>query len=720
MNSFCNRVFRVLLAASMTTALLSCEPELTDSRTFDLSYPGITDIAPSTNINVSPTWIGATPSDFKISRVHHDGKAIETGCFLVDEQTGVFSVRGSDALATGIYAVSISCKSDGKSYDFSDIITMNMLKPVPEGIRLEPSVISANLGDVVDETSTVELPTAKIVTDGDHISIKKYSIAAARRGGVAVDGKTLAKLFSVDQNGVVSILRNAEFVPGEYVLDFKLSTYVVNEFSEDGIFADALTVKVNSAPLALSYTPASGKAEAGSAFSSPVPVLTGSSDELVYTIKDKTPADAPITIDPATGVISLPADHGLAIGTICSVSVSATNNLGTKDFDDVYSVEIVAFINPVTVLSYDDTTITEGTKAEIPVHAVDGDGVSFSFVNLPEALQGQVSIDEVSGKISFAKGNKAPAGKYTVTVKAENAKASVEASFSLTIEENVNLFTYVLWGNNLGLAPAQNYASQFKITDHATDGQKFPVKATDIRDGVSVSYQIKGGSKTNFATIDAETGELTVNPSVFTSANDRRVHFIYVIVKTGAGTPSECQKKIPVFFNFHCAHDGVEVEYIPFVFQCNPAKGGVSAAPVVTGAEAATFTLDYRRSFNYYNLAGPESHIDGQPSTADSFLHTLWAAYFAAINKAINTGSRDPVSAYGRPGTESSRPCYFRESDHALLVNPEKWKDDAGYANGIFIGQVTFGTTGTDPQAAAAERRIWPVATWFDTEFNNE
>ena len=718
MNSFCNRVFRMLLAAGAAAALLSCEPELTDSRTFDLSYPGITDIAPSTNINVSPTWIGATPSDFKISRVRHEGESIETDCFLVDAATGVFSIQGSDGLATGLYAVSISCKSDGKSYNFSDIITMNMLKPVPEGIRLEPSVISANLGDVVDESSKVELPTAKIVTDGDHISIKKYSISAARRGGVAVTD--FSKLFSVSKDGVVSILRNPDFVPGEYVLDFKLSTYVVNEFSEDGIFANALTVKVNSAPLALTYAPAAGKAEAGAAFSSPVPVLTGSSEELVYTIKAKTPADAPITIDASTGVISLPADHGLAIGTVCSVSVTATNNLGTADFDDVYSLEIVAFINPVTVLSYNDTTIVEGTKADIPVHQVDGDGVSFSFVELPSALQGQVSIDEISGKISLAKGNKAPAGTYTVKVKAENTKASVTASFSLTIEENVNLFTYVLWGNNLGLTPELNYANQFKIVDHTADSLKFPVKATDIRAGVTVSYQVNGGSKTNYVKIDPETGELTIYPTVFTAAAERRVHFCFVIVKTGAGTPAECQMKIPVFFNFHCAHDGIEVEFIPFAFQCNPAKGGVSAAPKVTGAEAATFTMDYRRSFNYYNLNGPASHIDGQPSVADGFLHTIWAVYYEAINKAINTGSRDPVSVYGRPGTETSRPCYFRESDHALLVNPEKWKDDAGYANGIFIGQVTFGTTGTDPQAAAAERRIFPLAVWFDTAFNNE
>ena len=114
--------------------------------------------------------------------------------------------------------------------------------------------------------------------------------------------------------------------------------------------------------------------------------------------------------------------------------------------------------------------------------------------------------------------------------------------------------------------------------------------------------------------------------------------------------------------------------------------------------------------------------IDGKKvfDVADGFLHSVWAAYYASLNVAINTGSRDPVSCYGRPGTEAARPCYFRMEDHALLVNPEKWKDDAGYANGVFIGQVTFGTDGADPAGAAAPRRIFPLAVWFDTAFGNE
>lgn len=695
----------------------SCEPELTDSRTFDLSYPGITDIAPSTNINITPTWIGGTPSDFQVYRVKLDGETYETDCFSADPVSGAFYVRNTDALPTGLYSISISCKSGGKTHKFPDIISINMLSAVPSGIKVEPSVIEAPLEDVIDENSEAVLPTAQIITEGEHISITKYAISSARRNGTAV--ADFAKMFKVSSTGEVSIIRSASFVPGEYVLDFKLNTYVVDDSSQEGIFADALTVRVNSAPLALEYVPASGKAEFGIAFSSPAPVLTGTAEGAVYSLKSVSPEGTPLAIDASTGVLSLPEGNTLAIGTVINASVSVTNTFGSKDFDNVFTIEVVDFINPITKLQYADTTVIEGTKVNIAIKDADGDDVSYSFVNLPAALEGIINIDAVTGAISLAKGNEAPVGTYTVTVKAENVKGSIEAGFSLKIDENIYKFTYVRWGNNLGLKPVEKYADQFKITS-TTESMKIPVLASDIREGVTAKYTIKNGSKNNYITVDGSTGELTINPTVFTAETERRVHFCYIVVTTGEGTPAEWSKKIPVFFNFHCAHDGVEVDFVPFVFQCNPRTGGVSAAPRVSGVEASKFTMDYRRSFNYYNVAGPESHVNGDPKVADGFLHSIWAAYYASINLAINTGSRAPVSCYDKPGTEAARPCYFRMEDHALLVNPEKWKDDAGYANGVFIGQVTFGTDGADPQGADGPRRIFPVAIWFDTAFGNE
>ena len=248
------RLLAVFAAGALFAAATACEPELTDSREFDLSYPGITDIAPSTNINITPTWIGGTPSEFKVYRVKHDGEAIETECFSVDEVAGTFYVRNTDALETGLYTVSISCKAGGKKHQFPDIISINMMRPVPTGIKVEPALIEVSLEDVIDESSTVALPSAQIVTEGEHISITKYAICGAKRNGTAVTD--YANMFKVSGTGEVSIIRSAAFVPGDYLLSFKLNTYVVDDSSQEGIFTDALTVKVNSAPLALEYYPA--------------------------------------------------------------------------------------------------------------------------------------------------------------------------------------------------------------------------------------------------------------------------------------------------------------------------------------------------------------------------------------------------------------------------------------------------------------------------------
>ena len=701
--------------AALLSAAVACEPELTDSRTFVLSYPGISDIAPSTNINVTPTYLGPAPSDFSVSSVKLDGQKYETDCFSVDETTGVFYVRNSDSLPTGTYSIGISCLSGGKKWSFEDIITITMLKAAPEGVSVKPGELVFELGDLIDETSAVELPTARIETEGEHISIKKYIISSVRRNGVAV--ADFSELFSVSEDGEISVLRNAGFIPGEYKLDVKLTTYVVNEFSDDGIFADALTVKVTSAPLSLEYAPASGKAEFGRPFASASPALVGSPDGLVYSIKSISPEGAPVSIDPATGILSLPVGNSLPIGTSCLVGVTVTNQFGSKDFDSAFSLDVVAVIAPITHLNYTDLNIIEGGAVDNAADA-DGDEVSYSFENLPAALEGVLAIDPVTGKVSMPKGNSVPVGSYTVSVVAENPKGTQKGGFKLVIEENIYKFTYVHWGNNLGLSPSTDYANQFKVS--TTETNSFPVISSDIRSGVTAKFSLQGGSNSGFLSINPDTGELTTDPTPFAGVTENmRVHFRFVVVTTGEGTPGETTVNIPVFFNFHCAHDGIEVDYVPFVFQCNPRTGGVSAAPVITGAEASTFTLDYRRSFNYYNVAGPASHVNGQPSVAGAFLNTMWKNFYSAINIALNTGSRDPVSFYGRPGKESSRLCYPRE-DHAVLVNPEKWKDDAGYANGIFIGQITFGTTGTDPASAAAARRIFPLAIWFDTAFDND
>ena len=727
-NKFMSRLLP-LLAAVVCMTVGSCEKnELTDGDKFSLFYPGITDIGPSTNMNLNPTYHGEKPSDFKIYKVTLDGKDYQTECFLVDAESGQVQLRRTDDLPVGLYSLSVSCKSAGTYYEFPDAIQVNMMRPIPEGITVEPSSITLTLADVTDLNSLKELPTAQISTVGEHISIKNYYISSVKRGDAVVED--WSGIFEVNNAGKVTILKNQNFAAGTYSLSFKLTTMVVGNDSQDGIFSDALTVDVVSPPISLEYQPAVAKVEVGAGYTSAAPIFAGSATGLQFSLKAVIPESAPVSVDSKTGVVTLAADHSLSAGESVLVSVSAKNAYGEKDFDQVLKMEVVTFIAPITKFDYNDSTVWQNTKYSIQPVEVDGDEKTFSFVDLPEALA-PLTIDEFTGVISAKKGNGIPVGDYVVKVKVENPKGSMTDEIKRKVIENPYFFTYVRCGNNLGLTPEENYASQHRVS--VTDPYKFGVTATDIKPGTEVKYEIKGGSKTSCATIDPVTGEITTDPSIFAgTVADMRAHFVFVVATTGEGTSGETIVKTPVFLDFNTVRGDYIIKYTPFVFQCNPKSGGVSAVPEITKAdgsaltadELAKITMDFRRSFNYWNIGGPESHGSGvlDKNDATTFLYkSIWTNYYKAINVAFNAGSRDPMSAYGRAKLNdmhwNNSPGYIRTTDLALYIAPEKWKDENGYADGIFTGQITFADTGADPQGAANPYRLFPLFVWFDTEF---
>ena len=129
--------------------------------------------------------------------------------------------------------------------------------------------------------------------------------------------------------------------------------------------------------------------------------------------------------------------------------------------------------------------------------------------------------------------------------------------------------------------------------------------------------------------------------------------------------------------------------------------------------------MDYRRSFNYWNLNGPAEHKNGAPNAdkTANFLSHIWNNYYTSINVAYNQGSRDPMSYYGRPAKLANAMGYIRATDLCLYIAPEKFVDEYGYANGIFTGQITFSDTGTDPASAKSPYQLFPLFVWFDTQF---
>lgn len=714
-NTF-SRFIAILMVAVLCASHFSCtETESTDPTTFALHYAGITDIGPSMNFNLDgPTYIGNAPSGFAITRVTLNGESYNAGSFVIDENVGSISISNTNDLPVGLYALSISCYSNGKYYEFKDIVTINMMKPIPDGIIVEPNKLHVEYGDIIsDDKDAKKLPTAQVETIGEHISIHKYIIANVHKDGVLVDNKDL---FAISATGEISIVKSKTTIqPGKYILDLKLTTAVVDEEAEEGIFENALEINVTSKPLSLSYTPNSVRTEVGTAHVSTSPAFIGSTDQLNYKIKSITPADAPISIDPTSGVLTLNAQNKLNIDDKCEVSVTATNQFGSTDFENVYTINIVAYIAPIETFTYNDTKeIIQATAFEHSVAVIDGDEVSYSFVNLPAALS-DLSIDSHTGRMFTNKGNSIPVGSHVITVLAKNSKNEKQTSFKLNIAKNPYYFTYIHWGNNLSLTPAKSYASQYRVnSNQELVALSIPVAETDLPEGIEVIWEITTESFSSGNTQIDTDGTITFKGGWV----DAKCFVAVVSATTGKGTPGEITVKTPVFIDCSTAIGGVKVSYTPFVLQVNPRNGGNSVAPVISGiTDQSQFLMDYRRTFNFYNISGPETHINGQPSVKDSFMYSIWAAYYGAIgSSSVNTGARAPLSYYDNIGKTSIPAGYVNNTDLSVVINPDKWKNDSGYANGVMIGQMTYVTNGNTSGIGNGEK-IFPIAIWFDTKF---
>ena len=130
--------------------------------------------------------------------------------------------------------------------------------------------------------------------------------------------------------------------------------------------------------------------------------------------------------------------------------------------------------------------------------------------------------------------------------------------------------------------------------------------------------------------------------------------------------------------------------------------------------------MDYRRDCWFYDFSG--DYKDGAQGTAGSFTNVLWKAYYAAIGKSVNTGTRDAVSYYKNENNLSLPPVYVNAKDLSVIVNQNRWVDSETntYANGIFIGQMAFSVQGkqTDIDSdGTSKNKIFPLAIWFDESF---
>lgn len=717
----------VLMTVVLALTYTSCsDDETTDTTGFALYYLGMTDIGPSMSGIISePSYKGSVPSEFAITGITLNGEPYMGSDFIINSETGAIEINSAKDTPVGLYKISISCVAGGSYHEYKDIIEVNMMKPVPDGITVEPNEIQVEYSIISDDKSTEELPTAQVKTDGNHVSITKYEIAKSE----------ISSFFKISQTGEITIVRGSDIAPGIHTLSLKLTTGASSE--DEGIFENALTVNITSKPLGLTYEPNEGLIEVESAeepettFKSEIPTLKGSLENIAYSIQSIEPSTDKIKIDPVTGVLSVDKHHGFEIGQKYVISVKVANQFATDGilFENIYTLNVVNRIIPVANFEYPASIeIYESSPFTVsPNEGLEGDAIMFS---LKDDLNKQLSIDK-NGVVTAKKGHSIPEGDYTVTVVASNIKNSKEASFNLKVKNNPNKFTYIRYGNNIGVDAATN-ANQFRITvDKAANANtilnKFTIDAptTDIT-GNNVRWSIRNGRNCDNLEID-DKGKITFNNAIWSVDKDgapvNTSGFFFVTATVGEDKDSEFSLEVPVFIHYDLVVANVHVLYNPFVFQVNPKtidNSTYSVKPKIiskdTEFDISKFTMDYRRSINYTALSGSFTNGDSKNS---SFLNALWVKYVDESGvKGANTGSRHAMSYYANTSSTNTLHHTVGYADLgnglAFKLNPNKWVLGGEYPHGIVTFQMTINKEGVDPQKGPG---IFPLTIWFDPNF---
>lgn len=711
-----SRSLKVFAIIALALVCASCDKtETTDSTGFILHYYGVTDIGPSMAYTLeAPTYKGSAPYDFTITGITLNDEACTTESFVIDAETGAINIQNTENLATGLYAISVGCYSNGKYFEFKDAVQINMLLAVPEGVTVTPAEVVVKMEDKKWWEAS-----AQVTTDTEkHVSITGYSIAED-------ESKEYLKYFTISNDGIITFNpdKKDNIIPGEkYVISLKLKTK-----AGEHLYADAVTFNVISKPLNLLYTPNEVRVERMTAHESELPTIQGSLEGRTYAIKSITPEISGFTIDATTGKITIAENVLTTIGNIYKIDVTVTNEYGNADFPEAYIVTVVDFIAPIVPekFKYEIPETYEGKGYTIPLaDGFIGDEVIFDFSDNEGAIKDQIekkriSIDKVSGSITIAENNTLTPNDYTVKVKATNPKGEVTISFPLVIKANPNKFTFH-YGNNLGLTPVENYANQYEVEDQSSLNNLKIQPITNLGNRVAkweLAIKTLLGAKEQLqgATINANTGEID-----FTNASLHDVLAVgMLVVKATVGEgPLAYSVTTPVFVRGNITKNKSMVKYKPFIIQINPKSGGQSEIPV---SSPDNLKLDIRTNFNLYSVDLTTGSVN--PKTKGSIIREAWTNFYkttGANGGNLNDGAKKPVSSLDTSnGYDNTKNLdmtlgYISQTDRSVVINPEMWKSSNGeYVNGVFIPQVAYSTDGSNPD----KQRFIPFAIWFDENF---
>ena len=347
------------------------------------------------------------------------------------------------------------------------------------------------LRTVVENTVAVGTATA---TDGDGDSVNYAIIGGADASRFNINAASGVLVFAAAPSFETPTDANGDNV------------YEVVVRASDGTLSDEQTVLVTVTNVA--EGPAFGSSSAFARTENGLIIGTvvatdGDGDPITYSLAGGIDA-AKFAIDAATGALRFVAEPDFEApadadgNNVYQVTVRASD--GSLSVDQMIAVTVTNVNETPTIVSAAAMTLAENTSAAGFVAAIDPEGAAVTYAIVGGADAALLSIDAVTGALSFAAvpNFEAPADAngdnvYVVTVSASDGTSIATQAVTISV-------------GDVAEAPVFSTSPNQAALENATAAGS--VAASDP-DGNPVDYAIVGGADAALLAIDAATGALT-------------------------------------------------------------------------------------------------------------------------------------------------------------------------------------------------------------------
>lgn len=399
-----------IIFALLSVVTFSCDDESESSKELltpsDLRYASVTEVYEG---KVMESAIPVVFSDTKAIYVIAGGAAEDGGVYIdgefqIVDTTGILKLNAGNQLIAGSYSLDIKVSNGAGETIFPKAFELIILPSAIEGLQYSPLNQTIVRGVQGQKTTS---PVFK--------GTNPVSFALSEVSDFMIDAAT----------GEISLATDSKIEAGEY----RLSVVATNVTGEQ-TFNEVVRIDVQTLAYDLVYSTKDYLAVQQTQAKQSVEATCKGTGPFTYSLKNDFGA---FSIDPATGIVSLPEGHTLAIDTY-RLTVVVTNEHGSVEFANALSFEIIAIQAIIaTDLTYASTTYTlnQAFAFATDVPTVAGSTPTYSLLD----NYGEFAIDEATGVISLAKGNALAIGEYPMTVVAANLAG--EATFSNVIAVTV-------------------------------------------------------------------------------------------------------------------------------------------------------------------------------------------------------------------------------------------------------------------------------------------